>query len=130
MAEERNARGELERLGQVMIPVTDLGRATAFYRDVLEVPFLFDVPRMAFFELGGLRLMLGEREDGAAATGSILYFQVEDIDTASDRLRRRGVAFDQDPTLIAEMEDHDLWMAFFRDSEGNQMALMSEVADD
>jgi len=25
------------------------------------------------------------------------------------------------------MPDHDLWMSFFRDTEGNVMALMSEV---
>ncbi len=72
--------------------------------------------------------MLGEREDGAGGPGSILYYEVEDIHEARDVLDRRGVTFDQEPTLIAQMEDHDLWMAFFGDTEGNQLALMAEVA--
>lgn len=120
----------LSRVGQIMMPVEDLGRARDFYRDVLGMPFLFEVPRMAFFDLGGVRLMLGEREDdgdGDAAPGSILYYRVDDIQVARRSLGERGVSFDQEPALIAEMEDHDLWMAFFHDSEGNQLALMSEV---
>lgn len=120
----------LSRVGQIMMPAEDLGRARDFYRDVLGMPFLFEVPRMAFFDLGGVRLMLGEREgggDGDAAPGSILYYRVDDIQVARRSLGARGVSFDQEPALIAEMEDHDLWMAFFHDSEGNQLALMSEV---
>lgn len=118
----------LSRIGQIMMPVENLSRARDFYRDVLGMPFLFEVPRMAFFDLDGVRLMLGEREDdGGAAPGSILYYRVDDIQVARRSLGERGVSFDQEPTLIAEMEDHDLWMAFFHDSEGNQLALMSEV---
>lgn len=117
----------LQSIGQVMVPVQDLSRAIEFYRDVLGMAFLFEVPRMAFFDLGDVRLMLGEREGGDDAPGSILYYEVDDIQEARARLHGRGVAFDQEPTLIAEMEDHDLWMAFFHDAEGNQLALMSEV---
>ena len=120
----------LRELGQVMVPVADLSRATAFYRDVLGIPFLFEVPRMAFFELRGVRLMLAEGEGGERRPGSILYYRVEDIHVARRSLGERGVSFDQEPTLIAEMEDHDLWMAFFHDTEGNQLALMSEVPRD
>lgn len=118
----------LRTVGQIMMPVGELDRAIGFYRDILGLPFLFRVPRMAFFDLEGLRLMLGEREPGAdECPGSILYYSVSDIDTARRWLGERGVEFDQEPTLIAEMGDHDLWMAFFHDSEGNQLALMSEV---
>jgi methylmalonyl-CoA/ethylmalonyl-CoA epimerase len=118
----------LRSVGQVFMPVKELGRAVRFYRETLGVPFLFEVPRMAFFDLDGLRLMLGEREDGEYHPGSILYYTVPEIAEAHAELVRRGVPFDQGPTLIANMDDHDLWMAFFTDSEGNPLALMSEVA--
>ena len=118
----------LKGIGQIMMPVEDLGRAIEFYRDALGLPFLFQVPGMAFFDLEGIRLMLGEGEEGAGAhLGSILYYRVSDIEKAHESLAGRGVDFNQAPTRIAEMEDHDLWMAFFHDSEGNQLALMAEV---
>lgn len=118
----------LRTIGQIMMPVEELDRAVAFYRDTLGMAFLFRVPRMAFFDLGDVRLMLGEgEEEGPATPGSLLYYRVSDIQEAHGVLESRGVSFDQEPTLIAEMEDHDLWMAFFRDSEGNQLALMDEV---
>lgn len=121
----------LRTIGQIFMPVEDLARAIEFYRDVLGMAFLFEVPRMAFFELDGVRLMLGEREgEGEVAEkhpGSIIYYKVTDLENAHDELTKRGVPFDMEPTMIAEMEDHDLWMAFFSDPEGNQLALMSEV---
>lgn len=92
--------------------------------------FLFDVQGMGFFSLGDVRLTLGEREDGAPAHAWILYFTVEGIQSDTDELRGRGVSFRVEPTLIVEMSDHDLWMSFFNDSEGNQLALMSEVSHD
>ncbi len=118
----------LRELGQIFMPARDLARAVDFYRGVLGMRFLFEVPNMAFFDLGGVRLMLGKREDGADHPGSILYFRVQDLHGAHAEMVRRGVPFDMDPELIAEMGDHDLWMAFFHDTEGNQLALMAEVA--
>ena len=118
----------LGKLGQISMRAHDLARAVAFYRDTLGVPYLFEVPRMAFFDLAGVRLMLGEPESAEHDhAGSVLYFDVSDIDQAHGNLERRGVVFDGAPHLIAKMPDHELWMAFFRDSEGNQLALMSEV---
>ena len=120
----------LSRVGQIFMPVGELSRAIAFYRDILGMKFLFEVPRMAFFDLDGIRLMLGKREDDSTSPGSILYYPVDDLPAAHSILSERDVTFELEPTLIAEMEDHDLWMAFFHDSEGNQLALMSEVAKD
>lgn len=117
----------LRSIGQLLVPVRDLRRATNFYRDTLGMAFLFEVPRMAFFDVGGVRLMLAEPEGGEDRAGSIVYYKVEELEAAHTELRDRGVAFQQEPTLIAEMPDHELWMAFFHDSEGNQLALMSEV---
>ena len=118
----------LRTLGQLSMNAKDLARATAFYRDALGVRFLFEVPKMAFFDLDGIRLMLATPETPAYDhPGSILSFKVPDIREAQRTLSDRGVAFDTDPHLIAEMPDHELWMSFFKDSEGNQLALMAEI---
>jgi methylmalonyl-CoA/ethylmalonyl-CoA epimerase len=118
----------IRRIGQIYMRAVDLRRATAFYRDTLSVPFLFEVPRMAFFDLSGVRLMLGEPEvKEADHPGSILYFDVPDLRAAHAELSKRGVAFDSAPHLIADLGDRELWMAFFQDSEANQLALMSET---
>ena len=58
--------------------------------------------------------------------GSILYFNVSDIDASHADLEGRGVEFRDKPHLIAKMPDHELWMAFFGDGEGNTLALMCE----
>ncbi|HEV2181142.1 MAG TPA: VOC family protein [Gemmatimonadaceae bacterium] len=119
----------LTQIGQILIPVTDLARATAFYRDTLGMRFLFEVPqRMAFFDCGGIRLMLGMPEPNAEPVGAgMLYYKVDDIQSASQALVERGVVVINGPQLIARMSDHDLWLGEFRDSEGNPFALMSEV---
>jgi methylmalonyl-CoA/ethylmalonyl-CoA epimerase len=120
----------LRKLGQVSMRAHDVARASVFYRDTLGSPFLFEAPGLAFFELGGVRLMLGTAESPEHDhPGSVLYFEVPDIGAAHDELTSRGVAFDRAPHLIVKMPDHDLWMAFFKDSEGNQLALMSEVRE-
>ena len=117
----------LRTIGQVFMPAQELSRAIGFYRDTLGMSFLFEVPRMAFFDLDGVRLMLGEPEEEEKHPGSILYYKVADLDEAHAELVRRDVSFDMDPTMIADMEDHELWMAFFHDSEDNQLALMCEI---
>jgi catechol 2,3-dioxygenase-like lactoylglutathione lyase family enzyme len=118
----------IEGLGQVAVKVTELPRATAFYRDVLGLPFLFETNGMAFFDCGGTRLLLGEPEAGDEdhAT-SILYYRVTDIRGEHERLAALGVEFVEDPRVVAELGHATLWLAFFRDSEGNVAALMSEV---
>ena len=118
----------LRALGQLSMNAKDLARATAFYRDTLGVPFLFEVPKMAFFDLSGLRLMVATPETPEYDhPGSVLYFKVEDIQGAHALLSSRGVAFEAEPHLIANMGDHELWMAFFKDTEGNTLALMAEI---
>jgi len=118
----------LGTIGQISMNAHDIPRATQFYRDTLGVRFLFEAPpKMAFFDCGGVRLMLSLPE-GAAYDhpGSVLYFRVDDIEKTYEELRGRGVAFESEPHLIARMPDHELWMTFFKDSEGNTLALMSE----
>jgi methylmalonyl-CoA/ethylmalonyl-CoA epimerase len=118
----------VRRIGQIAITVRDLERARAFYRDVLELRHLFDAPpRMSFFECGGVRLLLGEPEPGVEPGGaSILYLDVADISATHEVLAGRGVALEAAPHKVADLGDRELWLAFFRDSEGNMLALMSE----
>ena len=118
----------LGRIGQVSMRVNDLDRAVKFYRDTLKLPFLFQAPPgLAFFDCGGVRLMLDVPESpGDDHHASVLYFAVDDIQRAHSDLLDRGVAFEQGPHMIARLVDREVWMAFFKDSEGNTLALMSE----
>ena len=119
----------ISRLGQVSINVHDLDRATAFYREVLGLPLLFTVSGLAFFDCGGVRLMLARPEKPEFDhPGSVLYFSVPDIAAAHRQMLASGVGFEGEPHVIAKMPAYDLWMAFFRDSEQNLLALMSEVS--
>jgi predicted enzyme related to lactoylglutathione lyase len=118
----------ITRLGQIAINAQDVDRATAFYRDVLGLRHLFRAGQLSFFDCGGVRLMLDKPEKPEFDhPSSILYFQVADIEAAYRRLKSGGAKFDDQPHVIARMPDHDLWMTFFRDTEGNVLALMSEV---
>ena len=118
----------LSKIGQIAIPVTDLDRAVAFYRDVLGMKFLFQAPPgLGFFDCGGVRLMLDLPAREQAGRGGVLYYKVDDLQDAFDTLSKRGVTVEAEPHLIARMTDHELWMAFFRDPDGNAFALMAEV---
>ena len=116
-------------IGQIANTVRDIPRAVAFYRDTLglrQLPIPAP-PNLAFFDCGGIRLMLSLPEGKVDHAGSVLYFRVDDIHAAHDALAARGVAFAGRPHLIARLPDHELWMTFFNDPDGNPLALMSEV---
>jgi methylmalonyl-CoA/ethylmalonyl-CoA epimerase len=116
-----------EKIGQIAITVTDLARAKDFYLNSLGMRFLFDAGQLTFFQCGDIRLMISEAEKPGPRGGTILYFKVEDIQAVYGHLQGRGVEFLEPPHLIAKMPDHDLWMAFLRDPDGNVMGVMSEV---
>ncbi len=120
----------ITRLGQIAINAKDVERAAAFYQDKLGLKLLFKAsPGLAFFDCGGVRLMLDHAEKPEFDhLSSVLYFSVPDIQAAHGKLKESGVHFDDEPHMIARMPDHDLWMTFFRDSEGNVLALMSEMS--
>ena len=119
---------KLSTIGQISVCVNDLEQAVAFYRDILGMEFLFSVLKMAFFNCDGVRLMLSLPESPEFDhPGSILYFKASGIYFAHKELLSQGVTFEGEPHLIAKMEDHDLWMAFFRDCDENLLGLMCEV---
>lgn len=117
----------LHQIGQIRIQVTDVDRAVAFYRDVLGMDLLYAFPGMGFFDVDGVRLMLVEPEGRAFGGESAIYYRVDDIGSAVKTLESRGVTFDDQPHVVHRDPAYDLWMAFFRDPDGNVLALMSEV---
>lgn len=116
-------------IAQIMVTAHDLERAIAFYRDTLGLKFLFQAPpQMAFFECGGIRLLVGVPEPGEHDhAASVVYYKVKDIAATHAALVAKGVTFITTPHRVARLETHTLWLADFRDSEGNVLALMGEV---
>jgi methylmalonyl-CoA/ethylmalonyl-CoA epimerase len=115
-------------VGQLAIPVADLDRSLAFYRDTLGLRFLFRAPPgLAFLQCGEVRLMLSQRAPGDPEAGAgVVYYRVTDLDGAYTALRERGVRFVDRPHRIARLEDHELWMVFLRDPDDHLLALMAE----
>ena len=117
----------LKSIGQIGVHVSNLGAAVDFYREKLGLAFLGQAPPgLAFFDCGGVRLMLSSLSEGTSQGSSVLYFDVADIQAACEELRERGVRFTGKPHVIHSSEGYELWMAFFEDSHGNMMALQEE----
>ncbi|MCI0634669.1 MAG: VOC family protein [Actinobacteria bacterium] len=122
----------LRAIGQIHVSVTDIDRSVVFYRDVLGLPFLFQVSGqpMAFFDCDGLRLYLGKPESREFRSNPVLYFRVDDIDAAYMALEERGVQFRDRPHVVHRTEDSELRMTFFNDPDGTNLVLMADVQVD
>ncbi|MCM3737595.1 VOC family protein [Bacillus cytotoxicus] len=118
----------IRKVGQIGISVKDLEKAIHFYNEKLGLLLLFKTDSMAFFECNGLRLFLSlpEKEEFAQSS-SVIYFQVENIKEAYIDLLSKEVIFIDESHIVAKMGQIETWMAFFKDTEGNTHALMSEV---
>ena len=117
------------KVAQFLIPVDDFDKGVAFYRDTLGIPFLFAAPpQMAFFNCGGIRLLVGVVPAGKVHRGSAIYFQVLDIKAVYQHLKGKGVDFKGEPHIVHRTPQSELWLVEFADPDGNQLALMSEVA--
>ena len=118
----------LDHIGQIALAVGDVDRAEAFYRDVLKLRKLYRFGDLTFFDCAGVRLMLEKAHAPEnIPKSSVIYFRCADIALAVRELEKRGVNFNSKPHLIAKMDDHDLWMAFFTDPDGHTLALMQEA---
>jgi len=120
----------IEKIGQIAIPVTDVDRAIAFYRDVLGLTFLFQAgPNLAFFDCGGVRILLDKPEQAGEFEkhSSVIYFSVSDIRSSFAEVAEKGAEVVDQPHLIARLPDREVWMGFFRDPDKNLLALMSEI---
>jgi methylmalonyl-CoA/ethylmalonyl-CoA epimerase len=119
----------LGRIGQIALSVADMPRSIAFWRDTVGLKFLFEAPNVAFFDVAGVRLMLGQDEAaGLKPAGTVLYFEVDDLDAVFASLRDHGVVVEPsgEPHFIARLGANELWMAFLRDPDGHLFALMNE----
>ncbi|MBP0724960.1 VOC family protein [Bacillus sp. RG28] len=118
----------IQKIGQIGLPIKDLESAISFYKDLIGLQLLFNTDNMAFFECNGVRLLLSlpEKEEFAHSS-SVIYFQVENIKEKYEELKSKGVLFIDEPHIVAKMGNTETWMTFFKDSEENIHALMSEV---
>lgn len=121
----------LAGLGQVSLPVADIERSVAFYRDTLGLPHLYTYGTLAFLDCAGTRLYLAQGGEGGGPmppSTSVLYFRVDDIASAHQALTERGVMFTDMPRRIHTHPDGtEEWMAFFQDPDQNTLGLMSQV---
>jgi methylmalonyl-CoA/ethylmalonyl-CoA epimerase len=115
-------------IGQIALTVSDIARSVGFYQDAVGLPLLFQAPPgLAFFRCGDVRLMLSPPEgEFKPGNGSVIYFRIAGIEAVNAAMKSRGVPFVDEPHLIAKMPDHELWMCFFKDPDGNMLALMEE----
>jgi methylmalonyl-CoA/ethylmalonyl-CoA epimerase len=118
----------LSGLGQIALTISNTDRSERFYGDSLGLPKLFRYGELAFFDCGGIRLMLDGTAQQPVDSGSSVchYFKVSQIEAEATALQAKGVSFERDAHLVAKMPDHELWMAFFRDPDGHLLALMEE----
>lgn len=117
----------LSQIGQIALPVSDVDRSEGFYGGVLGLRKLYRFGDLTFFDCAGVRLLLEKSKDMEGVKRGCIYFRCADIALAIAELKERGLSFDSTPHLIAKMDDHDLWMAFFRDPDGHTLALMQEA---
>ncbi|MFK8011456.1 MAG: VOC family protein [Marinicellaceae bacterium] len=120
---------EIESIGQIAIAITDIKKSVNFYRDVLGLELLFEVPSgLAMFNCGGVRLMLTTQQgsDHDHRT-SVIYYRVTDIVKSAEIIKNNGAKFIQEPQLVAKMADHDLWIGFLRDPDENLVGVMAEL---
>ena len=116
-------------VGQIHISVTDIDTSVAFYRDVLGIPLMFQVPKMpmAFFASGDVRLYLGVPENPEFRSKAVLYFNVADIDVEYQRLRdEHGLSFTGEPHVVHRDASGELWMTFTRDPDDHLIGLMQQ----
>lgn len=116
-------------LGQLALVFKNIEAAVAFYRDTLGLKFLFSAgPQLAFFDCGGTMLMFTHAERPEFDhPNNIVYFSVPDIQAAHAALVAKGVQFESVPHVVARLPAYDLWLADFRDPEGNVLALRCEA---
>lgn len=118
----------IDGLGQVALTVRDVAAARHFYTHVLGLALLFDAgPNLSFVSLGNVRLMItAPQGEGEAGRNSVLYLRTGAVAELYAAVVGRGAKPEREPGLVAKLPDHELWMAFVRDPEGNLVGLMEE----
>jgi catechol 2,3-dioxygenase-like lactoylglutathione lyase family enzyme len=125
-----NTPVKVSGIRQVAVTVGNVEVALGFYRDILGLDFLFSAgPDLAFLDAHGVRIMLSTPQgSGAVGANSVLYFTVGDIVATQAAFVARGAKAEREPQLAAKMPDHELWIGFLRDPDGNLVGLIEERA--
>jgi len=120
---------KVEALAQLALTVSDVDQALGFYQGVLGLKLLMrPAPTLAFLDGGGVRIMLSTPQgSGAVGANSIPYFRAHDVERAHAEFVTRGARSERAPQLAARMSDHELWIGFVRDPDGNLVGLLEEV---
>jgi len=118
----------LAEIGQIAITVSDVAVALPFYRDVLGLAFIFSPsPNLAFLGAGSIRIMLSTPQGtGVVGSNSTLYFKVNNLIETYAAIISRGAVIEREPQLAARLPDHELWIGFIRDTDGNLIGIMEE----
>lgn len=117
------------KIGQIAVNIENVERAVEFYKEVIGLPLLFETNGLAFFQCEDTRLLLSRPEtEEFDHPSSVLYFKVDDLQSEIARMKAAGAAFIDEPHMVAKMGDTETWMTFFKDTEGNTHALMSEIS--
>ena len=118
----------ISKIGQLAITVSNIEKALSFYRDILNLEFLFSPSEnLAFLLCGETRIMLSTSQgEGEIGKNSILYFFATDIESVYEEALKKGAEKERTPQLVADMQDHELWIGFLKDPDGNLVGLMEE----
>jgi methylmalonyl-CoA/ethylmalonyl-CoA epimerase len=116
----------LSQIGQIALSVADVDRSESFYEQTIGLRKLYRFGDLTFFDCAGVRLLV-EKAHGEVTRQGCIYFRCADIALTVATLKSRSVVFTHEPHLIAKMDDHDLWMAFFEDPDGHTLAVMQEA---
>ena len=121
----------IQGVDQIWLDCTDLETAESFYSETLKLNKSGEVPdHMLFYDCGETKLVLGKA--GECRPNSILYFKIgdseESIQNAFNSLKNAGVKIGDSPHCIAKnWNGFDIWIAFFFDPSGNQLAFKTNV---
>lgn len=118
----------LNRIGNLILPVSDLGRSVKFYCDTLRIRQVGSVPGdFAFLDAGSLTLALHQSNVSVPRCNCEVSFQVDDIHATYEELRAKGVAFRVPPRVVTEDADRQLFAADFRDPDGHVLSIAGWV---
>ena len=118
---------KLGPIAQIARSVRDIKQSQEWYSNVLGLPHLYTFGNLAFFDCGGIRLMLST-ESPAPSAESILYLRVADITAVHELLKSRGVEFINAPHMIHRHADGtEEWLAMFKDPEGRPLGIMAQA---
>lgn len=119
---------EISELGQLAVTVENVDKSLEFYRDILGLKFLFSPSEnLVFLQCGPTRIMLSTPQGaGEVGKNSIPYFTVSEIEKFYEQAITRGAVKEREPQFAAQMPDHELWIGFLKDPDGNLVGIMEE----